>query len=82
MPATEMRPILYQIVAEHLMVDPMKVTDDATFESLDADSLDIVEIQIKVEDRFKLPMIDDKAFLEIKTVGDMAKVLEGLRSGT
>lgn len=47
-----------------------KVTREATFESLGADSLDGVEIVMEAEDRFNIEISDDEAE-KIKTVGDL-----------
>ena len=59
-----------KIVVEHLGVEPEKVTEDASFiDDLGADSLDIVELVMAMEEEFEVEIPDDEAE-NIKTVGD------------
>ena len=46
------------------------ITRDATFESLDVDSLDLVELAQIVEDEFGVEL-DGGAVKDVKTVGDV-----------
>ena len=46
-----------------------EITRDATFESLDIDSLDIVELSQVIEDEFGVELKGDDA-QQLKTVGD------------
>ena len=39
------------ILNDNLDIDPDAVTDDSTFDSLDIDSLDMVELVCELEDR-------------------------------
>jgi len=58
------------IVAELLEVDPALVTPEASFkETLEADSLDLVELLMAFEDEFGTP-IPDEDVKQIVTVGD------------
>ena len=41
-----------EILAEHLEMDVAEITDETTFEELDVDSLDTVEIMMEMEDEF------------------------------
>jgi acyl carrier protein len=54
---------------EEVGADPGRVTRDATFESLDVDSLDLVEIAQIVEDEFGVELGGDDV-KDLKTVGD------------
>lgn len=59
-----------EIVADKLGVDREKVKDEATFiGDLGADSLDMVELLMSLEDQFKMQIPDEDAE-GIKTVGD------------
>ena len=59
-----------KIVVEHLGVEPDKVTEDASFiDDLGADSLDIVELVMAMEEEFEVEIPDEEAE-NIKTVGD------------
>ncbi len=49
--------------------EPEDVTLDATFESLDVDSLDIVELSQVIEDEFGVELKGEDA-QRLKTVGD------------
>jgi acyl carrier protein len=58
------------IIVEQLGVEPAEVREEATFqEDLNADSLDLVELIMEMEDRFKLKISDEDAE-GIATVGD------------
>ena len=47
-----------------------EITRDATFESLDVDSLDLVELAQIVEDEFGVEL-DGDSVKDVKTVGDV-----------
>ncbi|MFO8191241.1 MAG: acyl carrier protein [Bacillota bacterium] len=64
-----------KIVAEQLEVDADKLLLDTTFEDIDADSLDIVELVMALEEEFDLE-ISDQEIENIKTVGDVIKYIE------
>ena len=58
------------ILVEQLGVDEEQVTEDASFQGdLDADSLDLVELIMKLEDQFGLKISDEDA-QKIATVGE------------
>ncbi|WP_457630798.1 acyl carrier protein [Oceanithermus sp.] len=64
------------VVAEKLGVEPEKVVPEARFiEDLNADSLDIVELIMGLEDEFGLEISDEEAE-NIRTVGDAVKFIE------
>ena len=59
-----------EIICEQLSVEESQVTPDASFqESLNADSLDIVELVMAFEEGFDIEIPDDDAE-KIRTVGD------------
>lgn len=58
------------IIVERLDVDESKVTENASFkDDLEADSLDVVELIMELEDEFDLEIADENAE-KIETVGD------------
>ena len=65
-----------KIVAEHLNVEPEKITEDAKFiEDLGADSLDTVELVMAFEEEFGIEIPDDAAE-SIATFGDAVKYID------
>ena len=64
-------------LAEELEVEPEKITESTRFkEDLDADSLDLYELVMELEDRYGISVSEEQAS-KIETVGDaVAFVLE------
>ncbi|MBE6407516.1 MAG: acyl carrier protein [Lentisphaeria bacterium] len=66
-----------KIVVDQLAVSEDQVTEDARFiEDLNADSLDIVELIMALEEEFSAEIPDEEAE-KLKTVGDAIKYIEG-----
>ncbi|HOB28908.1 MAG: acyl carrier protein [Dethiobacteria bacterium] len=63
------------IVSEQLEVAVDSLTIETTFEEIDADSLDIVELVMALEEEFDLE-ISDQEIEEIKTIGDIVSFIE------
>jgi acyl carrier protein len=64
-----------EIVAEQLERDVNEVTSTASFiDDLGADSLDIVELVMKMEEEFSIEIPDEEAE-KIKTVNDVIKYI-------
>jgi len=58
-----------EVLTEQLGVDEGEITEDASFqEDLDADSLDLVELIMELEDQFGITISDEDA-QKIQTVG-------------
>ena len=65
-----------KIVADHLGIDDVKVTEEASFiDDLGADSLDTVELVMAFEEEFGSEISDSEAE-KILTVGDAIKFIE------
>ena len=68
-------PKVKEIIVEQLGVDPEKVKPEASFiDDLGADSLDIVELVMAMEEEFDLEIPDEDAE-KLKTVQDVASYL-------
>ena len=65
-----------EIVVEQLSVDKDKVTKEATFvDDLAADSLDIVELVMSIEEEFNVEIADSEAE-KIVTIADVVEYLK------
>ena len=65
-----------EIICEQLSVEESEVTKEASFvETLNADSLDIVELIMAFEESFEIEIPDDKAE-KIRLVGDAVAYIE------
>jgi acyl carrier protein len=64
-----------EVLASELGVDADKITADARFkEDLDADSLDLVEVVLALEEKFGIEIPDDE-IAGVKTVGEAADLV-------
>ena len=69
-----------KMVADHLGVEEIKVTEEANFiDDLGADSLDTVELVMAFEEEFGSEISDSEAE-KILTVGDAVKFIESKSS--
>ena len=70
---------LKEIIADVLSVDQEEVTLETTFtDDLGADSLDIFQIIMGIEQEFELT-IDTEEVEELKTVGDAVELIKAAR---
>ena len=67
-----------EIIAKSKSIPADSITLDSTFDSLNIDSLDKINISFEVEEAFSIEIPDD-ALGTIKTVGDMVRGVSGLR---
>jgi acyl carrier protein len=68
--------LLERIVAtlkEYTGKSELAITEDTSFEELEMDSLDIVELAMKIEDEFN---VNIEMSENIKTVGDLLHIIE------
>ena len=55
------------------VLEPGTLTEDTSFEELNFDSLDVVDLIMACEDEFGVTIGEDQ---ELKTVGDLLKIIE------
>ncbi|BAU27564.1 acyl carrier protein [Aneurinibacillus soli] len=65
-----------KIIVDRLGVDESEIKEEASFkDDLGADSLDVVELVMELEDEFDLEISDEDAE-KIATVGDVIKYIQ------
>ncbi len=68
-----------EIIAEELDVEKERVTEDASIlNDLGADSLDVVELVMALEESFDIAVSDDEV-QKLKTVGDVVAYIKKLQ---
>lgn len=66
-----------EIICEYVETDESVITPEASLRyDIGATSFDLMNIAVAIEERFSL-RVPDSALLKIKTVGDIAALLEG-----
>lgn len=72
----EIQEKVIEVVAEQLSVDKGEITLASSFQNdLNADSLDIVELVMELEDEFDLTIPDEEAE-KLKTVGEAIEYIK------
>ena len=70
---------LKEILAEQFMVDADSITMVTSFaDDLGADSLDIVETAMAIEEQFGIPELPEDALPGLQTVGDVVNYISNL----
>lgn len=71
-----MRERILALIAEQFNMDVEDLTDEMSFEDdLNADSIELVELVMSIEDEFDLEL-DDEKLESLKTVGDVIDYIE------
>ena len=73
--AEDIAPAIIEMIARQKTLDPGTITAASTFDSLQMDSLDKINLSFEVEEHFKITIPDD-SLNSLKTVGD---VVDGVR---
>ena len=67
---------LSALIAEQFGVDASEITEETSFVGdLGADSLDLVELIMSVEEAFDLGEVEDGTLENVKTVGDVVQFM-------
>ena len=64
------------LLSEQLGVDAENITMDSSFEELGADSVDVVDLTMAVEEAFNLEDLADENLSDMTTVGDFVRFLQ------
>ena len=67
-----------EITADVLGVDVAEISDETTFDDLDANSLERLQLVTAIEDEFNLE-IDDETLLSLNSVADAVDAIENAR---
>ena len=71
MSAEEIFQTMSELVAEQFAMEPAEVTMDTSFEEdLGADSVDLVDLVMAMEEEFEVGEIQEEDLKTLKTVGD------------
>ena len=66
------------LVAEHFAMEPEEVTMETSFEEdLGADSVDLVELVMAMEEEFEIGETQEEDLSGLKTVGDAVNYIAG-----
>ena len=68
---------LKEIIVDKFEMDPATVTPEATFETLEIDSLDTFDIIFSAQEKFGIKVPNEQ--VEIKTVQDVVNLIDRLR---
>ena len=66
------------VVARHLELDPEKLLPETTFAEIEADSLDVVEIVMALEEEFDIEIPDER----IENVKSLQEIVDFIRELT
>ena len=69
---------MQKIIADQFSVNPDDITADTSFEDdLGADSVDLVELVMVMEEEFEIGEIQEEELSGLKTVGDAVNYIAG-----
>ena len=78
MSTDEIFQIMQRLVVEQFAMEPADVTMETSFEEdLGADSVDLVELVMAMEEEFEIGEVQEEELGALKTVGDAVNFLAG-----
>jgi len=66
-----------KLLAEQFGLDTEEITEETAFEDLGADSVDIVELSMNIEEEFGVEEMAEEDLNSIHNVGDLVNYLRG-----
>ena len=66
---------LVELLAEQFSLEPEEITEDTGFEDLGADSVDLVELAMNLEEEFGIDEMGEDAIASIHNVGDLVNYI-------
>lgn len=66
---------IYKLISETTNIDIKSIRANKTFDDLDCDSLDFLNVVLNCESEFKINITDDE-LVKLKTVGDLTNLIE------
>lgn len=67
---------LVKLIAEQFSVEPDQINEDTGFEDLGADSVDLVELAMNLEEEFGIDEMGEDAITSIHNVGDLSNYIQ------
>ena len=67
---------LCELLSEQFNVEPESITMETTFDDLSADSVDLVELSMALEEEFGNDEMSEDDVAKIKNVGDLVAYLQ------
>lgn len=78
MTAEEIFKTMQDLIAEQFAIDADEISMESSFvDDLGADSVDLVELVMAMEEEFDIGEIDEEDLTSLKTVGDCVRYLNG-----
>ena len=68
---------LARLLSEQFGLETEDITEDTGFEELGADSVDLVELSMNLEEEFGIDEMGEEDIASIHNVGDLANFLRG-----
>ena len=69
---------MQDLIAEQFAIDADEISMESSFvDDLSADSVDLVELAMAMEEEFDIGEIDEEDLTSLKTVGDCVRYLNG-----
>ena len=62
---------IIEMICEQFSMDPSKLNENTSFDDMDFDSIDVVELMADIEDEFGLDEISEVELMEMHTIGDL-----------